>query len=182
MPVQLRKITQNDLEKIMNWRMMPEVTRYMYTDPVLNMKSQRKWFEMVKTSDDSKYWIIQVDGTDIGLINLVDIDRTNKRCCWAYYIADTSFRGRGLGRILECNMYDYVFYKLGLNKLWCEVFTFNEKVIALHQKYGSEIEGTLRQHIYKNNSFYDIVRMGITKDKWDNIRYQYEYEKVEIED
>jgi len=69
-----------------------------------------------------------------------------------------------------------------LNKLCCEVFTFNEKVISIHEKFGSEIEGTLKQHILKNGQFYDIVSMAITKNKWINIKSDYEYEKILIEE
>ncbi len=182
MRVIFRKIKETDLLMIMNWRMMPEVTKYMYTDPKLDIENQRIWYDHILEDNTCKYWIIQVDGVDIGIINLVDIDKRNKRCSWAYYIADISFRGRGLARILEYNIYDYVFEKLKLNKLWCEVFAFNEKVIANHKKYGSEIEGILKEHIYKNGEFFDIVRMGIIKDKWSNIKNEIQYEKAIIED
>lgn len=126
--------------------------------------------------------MIVIDDTAIGVLNLTEIDKRNKRCSWAYYIGDTSFRGRGIARTLECNIYDYVFEFLGLNKLCCEVFTFNEKVISIHKKFGSEIEGTLKQHILKNGQFYDIVSMAITKDKWIKIKSDYEYEKILIEE
>ena len=69
---------------------------------------------------------------------------------------------------------------MGLNKLCCEVLAFNEKVIQIHEKFGSEIEGVFKQHIFKNNTFLDVVRMGILKEKWDEIKSQYEYRKIPI--
>jgi hypothetical protein len=182
MSLELRKIKQDDLEMIMKWRMDPDVTKYMYTDPKLSIEKQREWYDKVSGSTSEKYWLIAIDDTAIGVLNLTEIDERNKRCSWAYYIGDTSFRGRGIARILECNIYDYVFEFLGLNKLCCEVFTFNEKVISIHEKFGSEIEGTLKQHIFKNGQFYDIVSMAITKDKWNKIKSDYEYEKILIEE
>jgi len=179
--IKLRKINANDLEMIMKWRMSPDVTKYMYSEPVLDMQKQTQWFNKIELSESDKYWIIVIDDTPIGVLNLTNIDYKNKRSDWAYYIGDTSFRGRGIARSLECNIYDYVFYELELNKLCCEVFTFNEKVISMHEKYGSEIEGTLKQHIQKNGMFYDIVKMGITRDKWELIKGNYEYEKISIE-
>ena len=62
------------------------------------------------------------------------------------------------------------------------MLAFNEKVIYIHKKFGSEIEGVLRQHIYKNGQFYDVVIMAILKEKWDNIRKKYDYEKINIEE
>lgn len=177
----LRKIIEDDLNMIMNWRMMPEVTKYMYTDPKLTLEDQKKWYESIMCSDKAFYWIIQFDGIDIGLINIVHIDKINKRCEWAYYIADTSFRGKGIATLLECNIYDFVFHELHLNKVCCEVFCNNEKVIAIHKKFGAEIEGIQRQHIRKNGEYLDIVQMAITKEKWHNIRDSYHYENIEIE-
>ncbi len=182
MQVVFRKIKETDLLMIMNWRMMPEVTKYMYTDPELNIESQKRWYAHISRDNTCKYWIIQVDGVDIGVICLVDIDKWNKRCSWGFYIADISFRGKGLAKVLEYNIYDYVFEKLKLNKLWCEVFAFNEKVIESHKKCGSEIEGIFKEHIYKNGEFFDVVRMGIIKDKWDNIKNNIQYERAIIED
>ncbi|WP_346890176.1 UDP-4-amino-4,6-dideoxy-N-acetyl-beta-L-altrosamine N-acetyltransferase [Clostridium sp. UBA1056] len=181
MALELIKVNKDDLELIMTWRMKPEVTRYMYTDPVLTMETQLKWFYSIQDNDSVKYWIIKFDGVKIGLISICDIDYKNKRCSWAYYIGDTSFRGRGIATLLECNIYDYVFDDLNLNKLCCEVFTSNEKVISIHEKFGSVVEGTLKQHIYKNGDFFDIVTMGITRDKWENIKKDYKYDRICIE-
>ncbi|WP_271808466.1 UDP-4-amino-4,6-dideoxy-N-acetyl-beta-L-altrosamine N-acetyltransferase [Clostridium beijerinckii] len=181
MSLVLRKIKENDLENIMKWRMMPQVTKYMYTDPVLNLDKQKAWFSEIQKSYKELYWIIEIDNTEIGVLSINNIDNYNKRCTWAYYIGDTSFRGRGIATTLECNIYNYVFDVLNLNKLCCEVFEFNDKVINIHKKFGSEIEGIFRQHIYKNGEFHNIVCMGITKKIWNNIKGQYNYEKIYIE-
>lgn len=179
--IRLRTIREEDQEMIRQWRMMPEVTKYMYTDPVITEESQKIWFRSIAYDDSLIFWIIQYDGNDIGVLNITGIDNVNKKCDWAYYIADDSCRGKGIGGTLECNIYDYVFEHLHLNKLCCEVFTFNEKVIRLHEKYGSEIEGTRREHIIKNGEKYDIVEMAILKDKWMRIRDEYDYQTIEIE-
>lgn len=181
MALKLLNVTMEDLNLIAQWRMKSEVTKYMYTDPVLDMNTQLKWFNNIKNDDKVRYWIIEFDGVKIGVISLTDIDNKNKRCSWAYYIGDTSFRGRGIATLLECNIYDYVFNLLKLNKLCCEVFTFNERVIEIHKKFGSEVEGILKEHICKDNNFYDIVTMAITKSKWINIKNNYVYDKIFIE-
>lgn len=179
--IRLRAIREEDQDMIREWRMKPEVTKYMYTDPVITKESQKIWFRSIAYDESLKIWVIQYDDNDIGLLNITGIDKVNERCDWAYYIADDSYRGKGIGGTLECNIYDYVFNHLGLNKLCCEVFTFNEKVIKLHEKYGSEVEGTRREHIIKNGTKYDIVEMAILKEKWMSIRGDYDYPVIEIE-
>lgn len=179
--LRLRKIKESDLENIIKWRMMPEVTKYMYTDPILDLEKQILWFNEIQNSKKDIYWIIEIDNTAIGVISINDIDQINKRCKWGYYIGDMSFRGRGVARLLECNVYDYVFNNLKLNKLCGEVLEFNDRVVRIHEKFGSEVEGILRDHIYKNNKFYNVVIMGITAEKWKEIKGDYIYEKIDIE-
>ena len=181
MTLKLIGIKEEDICQVMEWRMLPEVTKYMYTDPELTKKSQLKWYKNISQNDTVKYWVIEFQNNKIGLFNLYNIDRHNKRCFWAYYIADTSYRGKGIGRNLECKIYDYVFYILKFNKLCCEVLEENDKVVKIHQKFGSKIEGTFRQHIFKDNKFHNIVRMAILCEEWDSIRDQYKYDKIEIE-
>ena len=69
MSVTLRKVTEGDLEQIMRWRMDPEITRYMNTDPKLTLEGQKKWFAKVQQDQDVSYWIIEIDGTAAGVIN-----------------------------------------------------------------------------------------------------------------
>lgn len=178
----LRNLVEKDQKMIKDWRMMPEVTKYMYTDPVITEESQKIWFRSIKYDQTVKYWIINYDDKDIGLLNINNIDNKNLRCDWAYYIADESMRGKGIGKLIECNIYDYLFYTLNLRKVCCEVFAFNKKVIMLHEKFGAEIEGIRKKHIYKNGKEYDIVEMAILKEKWNQIRKNYDYEKMIIED
>lgn len=183
MIVKLRLIRSSDLDLIKEWRMLPEVTKYMYTDPVITKEMQKKWFENILNNEKSeKYWIIQLDGKiDVGLLSLTEIDYINQKACWAYYLGSMEARGKGLGRILECNIYDYVFNELKINKLWCEVFEFNENVIKIHEKFGSKIEGIFKDHIFKNGMFLNVVRMAITRDEWKDIKGSFKYENLEIE-
>lgn len=182
MLLELRKLDHSDIEKVRAWRMLPEVSKYMYSDPDINKEDQEKWYHDISLDSTKKHWIIVYDEVDIGLLSITDIDIKNKKCNWAYYIADTSFRGKGIAGTIECNVYDNVFYSLEMNKLCCEVFSFNQKVIDIHKKFGSEIEGERKEHIIKNNVKYDIVEMAILKEKWGKIRNDYNYEKISFED
>lgn len=47
MQVVLRKMCINDMEMVRQWRMMPEVTKYMYTDPIITLEQQIKWYDKV---------------------------------------------------------------------------------------------------------------------------------------
>lgn len=184
MVINLREIHEDDLVMIMNWRMLPKVTKYMYTDPDLSIEKQLDWYNSIlQNKKREKYWIIQLEsGVDVGLISINNIDYVNKQASWAYYLGEIEARGQGLARILECNIYDYVFDQLNLNKLWCEIFEFNETVINIHKKFGAIEEGKFKDHIFKEGKYLDVIRMATFKEKWLILREQTNYKKITIED
>ena len=176
--IKFRKIQEDDLEKIRNWRMKPEVTQHMYTDPKIIYDDQLKWLKKISLDNTCKYWIVNVDNEDVGLVSISKIDNVNKKAEWAYYIAEKSARGKGVGKAIELNILDYVFSELNLNKLCCEVFNDNELVVKIHEKYGSKIEGIRRSHILKKGEYKDVVEMGILKKEWERIKDDFDYTKV----
>lgn len=183
MKLVFRDIKPDDLMMILNWRTMPEVSKYMYTDFEPSMEKQKKWYEQISGDKSRRDWIINVDDEDVGLLSIVKIDNVNKRCDWAYYLGSPNVRGKGIGKNVELNVLEYVFEKLELNKLCCEVLKENELVIKIHEKYGSMVEGNRRQQICKNGEFLDIVEMGILRDDWKkNIRGKHEFVKAVFEE
>lgn len=171
----MRTVKEKDLEKIMYWRMLPEVTRFMYSDPVLTVNKQKEWFNTIQERHDCKYWIIVVNGCEAGVLNLSNIDNTNNSCSWGWYIGESSCKGLGIAPRIEINVYQYVFDILNLNRLHSEVFAFNRKVIKLHEKCGSIVEGLLKEYIRKNEQYYDVVVMGITASRWNQVKMSMPY-------
>ncbi len=166
MNVNMTLLKKEDLALVMDWRMRPYITQYMYTDPLLTMDSQLAWFSRISEDPSQINWIINCDGQPAGLINLVEIDRVNSRCVWGYYVAEKEFRSFKLAMYLEWNLYDYVFETLGLHKLCNETFTANQQVVKLHQLCGSKEDGVLRDHICKNGVYYDVSMGSILADEW----------------
>lgn len=179
--IKLRKIDTEDLEMIRKWRVSLEISKYMLTDPKITPEDQRRWFKKISNDETCIYWIVQYDSIDIGLLSIFDIDNYNKNCLWAYYIVDINMRGKGIGKNLECNIHDYIFYKLDIHKIIGDVLETNKKILEIHQHFGYVIEGTLKENVVKNDHFYDIIKIALMRKKWDSIRSNYQYQKIEIE-
>lgn len=176
----LREIKESDLKKIMKWRMDPEITKYMNTDPVLTIEKQKEWHKRIQIDDTSIYRIIESNHVPIGLISIVDIDKSNYKCAWGYYIGEKQYTSLKLAISLELSLYEYCFEILKLNKVYNEVLSFNTGVIKLHQMCGCNIEGKLKQHICKNDEFYDVTVMAIFKEQWKTIKEKIKYQKIEF--
>jgi UDP-4-amino-4,6-dideoxy-N-acetyl-beta-L-altrosamine N-acetyltransferase len=167
MTVRLRSVERADSERLLAWRNSPEVAAYMYTDHKITQAEHDRWFAGALTAEDRRYWIIELDGEPVGLANLARIDPIVRRCDWAYYLAEPSTRGRGVGAQVEYIVLRHVFESMGYHKLWCEVLLDNEAVWKLHESFGFRREATYREHVCKGGRFQDVVGLGMLKADWE---------------
>ncbi len=176
----VRPVEERDLEAIRNWRMDPDITRYMNTDPKLTPEGQKKWFAKIREDRDVRYWIIEVDGIPVGVINLTGLTRPDGVLGWAYYVGEKKQRSMKLALSLEMSLYDYIFDQLKKQALVGDVFTLNKGVIALHKMCGSQILEEKKHHVCKNNVWYDVTFIGITAEEWNKVRPKKKYEKIDF--
>jgi UDP-4-amino-4,6-dideoxy-N-acetyl-beta-L-altrosamine N-acetyltransferase len=164
--VELRALRPEDRDRLLAWRTSPAVAPYMYSDHAIGAEEHARWFAGLEADQRRAYWIIEMDGEPVGLANLYDIDRANRRCAWAYYLAEPQVRGKGVGSFVEYLMIERVFGDYGLEKLWCEVLASNEAVWKLHQSFGFEIEARLRRHVVKAGEPHEVIGLGLLKEDW----------------
>lgn len=164
--IKLVKLEKPDIELVRGWRNSPEVYSYMYTDGVITPEQQEGWFDRINRDQSSIYWIIEYAGKKMGLASLNGIDHTLQSCYWAFYLGVVGSRNAGIGAKVEYQIMKYVFEELKLNKLRCEVFVSNEKVITMHEKFGFRREAYYREHCIKGNSKLDVVGLAILKSEW----------------
>ena len=168
--VTLRPLTDGDSGRLFAWRNSPEVAAYMYSDHQIAPEEHARWFAGIAGDGRRLYRIIEVDGAPVGLANFYDIDRAQGRAAWAYYLADPSVRGKGVGGFVEFAMIEMAFGELALRKLWCEVLQSNEAVWKLHQKFGFKQEALLRAHVVKGGEAQDVVGLGLLAGDWAAVR------------
>lgn len=158
-------IPPGEQARILWMRNQEPVRRNMYSDHIITEDEHQAWLEQLRTSDDTKFFAVYVDGFLGGGVSLNAINRTHKRADWAFYLGAT-IQGSGMGSALEFKFLDYAFNDEGLEKLNCEVLAFNAAVVRLHKKFGFVEEGVRRNHILRDGEPVDAVLLGITKEEW----------------
>ena len=174
-----RQIKEEDLEMIMNWRMLPEITRYMNTDPELTIEGQRKWFEKIKKSEKEFDWILEVDGVPAGVVSLSGYDSTQVHT--GVYIAVREKRSLKLTLYLQWNLYRYAFGYLKVHKVCEEVFSDNKEVNRILDMCGSRREGILRDSVCKNGQYHDVVVRGILENEWEEVKAKRKFDIIQFE-
>ncbi len=168
--VTLRPLTTDDSDRLFDWRNRDDVRAYMYSDGLIGRETHDRWFASALSVPDRRYWIIDWDGVSVGLANLADISAVHQKATWAYYLADPSTRGRGIGACVEYLMIEKVFGEFALEKLWCEVLVSNEAVWKLHESFGFVREALFRRHIVKADGPHDVYGLGLLKSDWQGRR------------
>lgn len=164
--VALRPLDNADSDRLLAWRNQPEVARWMYSDHVISPQEHAQWFARALVDPRRRYWVIEADDRPVGLANLYDLAPEHARASWAYYLADPSTRGQGIGAFVEYWVIEQVFGTLKLNKLWCEVLAENEAVWRLHEGFGFQREALFRRHVQKEGRPADVVGLGLLAADW----------------
>jgi UDP-4-amino-4,6-dideoxy-N-acetyl-beta-L-altrosamine N-acetyltransferase len=166
--ITLIPISFEHLPLVAKWRNNPSVSEMMFDRSVFTLEKQIAWFENLKNDSTREQFIILVKKSSkpIGAINLINIDRKNLHCDWGYYIGEDDSRMGGFAIEAELLILKYAFENLGLNKVYCQTFSFNKKVIAIHSKFGFTTDGILRQHHKTETGFADVVVMSILKEEF----------------
>jgi UDP-4-amino-4,6-dideoxy-N-acetyl-beta-L-altrosamine N-acetyltransferase len=166
------KLREENLAMIMRWRLKPEVSEYLFTDVENDMDKQLQWFKRVSQDDTCRYWLIYYQDIPIGVINLAAIDLVNKRCSAGYYIGEMDYRQ--LGAMILPYLYNYVFLKMKLKKIYGEVMAENKSILQIHKMHGFRQVGSYQKHIFKKGRFHDVILIELMAESWlQKKRYQH---------
>lgn len=181
MSVELRRITDNDLEQLMNWRNDPAISKYMFTDVKLNMDMQRAWFAKYKNDDSQIRWIVWVDDVPVGSLYVTNIDHKNFNGEFGVFIARKELVDLKTLLTLHWSMYEYIYTHTEINHLYAYNMEGNEAVTRLSRAHGCKVEGKLIQHVYKYGRFHDVNIVGITKEQWNEFKKTINFESYKVE-
>ncbi|MNY18922.1 UDP-4-amino-4,6-dideoxy-N-acetyl-beta-L-altrosamine N-acetyltransferase [compost metagenome] len=160
----LRNIKPEELELMRSWRNAPNVRANMYTRHEISLEEHLAWWSRVQQRTDQQYFMYEMAETPLGIIGFMGIDDESRNSSWAFYASPDA--PKGTGSRMEFLALEYAFKEINLNKLHCEVLAFNSPVIKMHQKFGFQIEGILREHHKLDDVFVDIYRLGLLSREW----------------
>lgn len=168
--VELRPLLPKDKDRLLAWRNSPGVAAFMYTDHEIGQDEHARWFAAIEGDERRAFWIVELDGRPVGLANFYDIDRLSRCASWAWYLAEDSARGRGVGRYVQYRMVEKAFADLGLRKLWCEALASNERALHLYRSFGFKDEPSFRRHVLKNGEPVEVIGLGLLAEEWTEAR------------
>jgi ribosomal-protein-alanine N-acetyltransferase len=179
MRVYLRALDIEDHMLINKWRNDAEIqsltagNRYY-----VSLAMEKRWVEE-KALDNSKnvYWAIclSITGEMIGYTSVNNIDWRNRKAEWGgIVIGESAHRSKGYASEAAFLMMEYVFCELGLHRFWGHWLEDHTASVLMGKKLGFKEEGMLRDDVYKDGAFHNVVTMSILESEFAEVRKTYQ--------
>jgi UDP-4-amino-4,6-dideoxy-N-acetyl-beta-L-altrosamine N-acetyltransferase len=153
-------ISLNDDEKemIRNWRNHESIRNMMYSDHIITIDEHSKFIIGLRNASNNFYWMVRKNQENIGTISLNRVDFKNFNAYIGIYSNPNLSKMGGL--LIEC-LKMLAFNEVKLHTLKLEVIEGNERAINFYKKSGFLEEGRLREFVFKNGKWLDVIVMGI---------------------
>ena len=170
----LRPLGMEDADRVRAWRNQEHIRAVMYQDHDITADEHAAWMRRVIDEESSDYFIVTYLEKPIGLCGLYGISKKDGRAVWAFYLGEED-TPLGAGSAMWFLLLDYAFQQKGLRKICSEVLAINEKVLAMHERFGFVKEGVLRAQTMKGGQPIDAVMYGLLADEWKAARNEQWY-------
>jgi len=170
--VGLRLVLEQDLELLARWRNDPLTSAMFHSPFMMSDAALIDWHRALLGNPDRMRFMIErlEDKVTIGIIGLEHINYRNQEAELAGLVIDLAERGQGWGAKAIGTMVRYAFEDLNLHRLYARIYGSNRAARRVAEKAGLIYEGQLRQSVYHNWGYEDIIYMSILREEWKHER------------
>lgn len=161
----LRAIERGDLGALLAWRNRPEFRRYFREVRELGPEQQTHWFDATVLRDErTRMFAIVASGTGrlIGACGLCYIDWVNRTADFSLYIGhDGRYIDELYAPAAARTLLRHGFEELGLHRIWCEIYDFDDAKKRLLSGLGFTLDGRHRETHWSEGRWHDSLFFAI---------------------
>jgi ribosomal-protein-serine acetyltransferase len=101
----------------------------------------------------------------IGGMGMHHWEQSTRRAQIGYWICK-EYEGKGIINQCLLRFVDFLFAKIGLNKIEIHFVPSNKRSARVAERIGARVEGVIRQSVMRNGALEDIVMVGLLKSEW----------------
>jgi [ribosomal protein S5]-alanine N-acetyltransferase len=167
----LRPQRRSDIEGPMqDWLADREVVRHLVrgTYPWTVEAQLRAYDARTTDTGEAEFTIVEKNSDrPIGVAGLHGIHAIARHAEFRVLIGARQAWNRGYGTAVCELLCAYAFELLNLNKVWLGVNADNRGALRSYVKAGFAEEGRLRQEVYRNGRYHDVVRMSLLRAEYE---------------
>lgn len=169
--VYLTSIEREDLEQLRLWRNRVEYRKHFREYREISRDMQEKWYQTKVLNDPSTIMFsIRDVNTDelLGCCGLCYINWVHRYADLSLYIGYENAYIDDIGYAKEaCKLlFNYGFRELCLNKIWTEIYEFDDKKYDLYMQLGFREDGRLREQYFYDGQWWDSYMLSLLKTEW----------------
>lgn len=134
----------------------------------LSAEDEQEWYERQRKDESSLSCAIltRAEGRLIGSCGFTNLDRRNRAAEVGIAIGDPAYWGKGYGTEALRLLVGHGFAELNLHRIALRVYDFNVRAIRSYEKLGFQHEGRLRQALFREGRYHDVLVMGLLAEEW----------------
>ncbi len=163
--VLLRAIEEEDAQILMDLINDPEVENAVYgwSYPV-SLSAQKKWIANLSNNSTVRY-AIEFEGRMVGVAIISSIDMKNRTANMNIKLLQSA-REKGIAARTVKLLIQYCYEELNLHCLTANVIERNSSSRKLWEKLGFQQDGILRDRVYKNGKYHNIIAYSLLKEEY----------------
>lgn len=167
--IRLRPLERADADLIVKWRNDPEVLRGLHRPIQLTKEQHLEWFDRLQETTERLEFVIEtiVGDVPIGTVGLSHMDRDNRRAEYGILIGERRFRKQGYAKEASIALLHYAFCELNLWRVYLRVLSHLQEAIGFYTRMGFSREGLLRDEVFREGQFQDVLIMSILRPEWE---------------
>lgn len=157
--MKLELTIKSDLNKIQEIEMNLENLEFILPFTIERHK------QVIHNEDEEHLSILDKNSELVGFVILAGITNKNRSIEFKRIVVSKKSKGYG-SKAIELIKHR-CFEKYNCNRLWLDVFEFNQRAIDVYEKLGFHKEGVLRECILTAQGFKSLVVMSLLKNEYD---------------
>jgi RimJ/RimL family protein N-acetyltransferase len=164
----LRAPERSDAAQIRAWFARAEVRRGTRQYRPRSLQAQEQFLEQGTSAPEHIVFAaaLREDDRLVGVCGLHHIDARNHHAELGMVIGDPADWGRGLGSETASLLIGYGFDTVNLHRIWLEVYEDNTSARKIYEKLGFRLEGTMREHGFREGRWWNLHYMGLLADEY----------------
>ena len=169
--VYLVAVEKEDLEQLRNWRNREDYRKFFREYREISKDMQMAWYDSKVLKDNSTIMFSIKDKEThelLGCCGLCYINWVNRLADLSLYIGyeNSYIDDNGYAEEACELLFNYGFKELALNKIWTEIYEFDEKKLALYDKLGFNKDGFLREQYFHDGKWWGSYMLSLLSREW----------------
>ncbi len=166
--ITLRPVEKTDITIFRQWRNDLEIKQNAILHPFpITAEMEESWYQKIANDTSNKtifFTIVENQSNKvIGFTQFLNINWVNRNAYFGIIIGDKSTQRKGYGKETTKLMIDYGFKILNFHKILLEVVSNNLAAIKLYEDIGFKQEGILKEDVFINNKYHDVLILSLFK-------------------